>query len=687
MKAPVTLSRYLAGMLSLFVALLLTASFISLWTLNTFVQRSFVEMNALSAELVSKRLEEFFSRAQASLARLENLVRQPEIYPAVHRQAYLADVLTEFPFLDRIEIMDADARVLATAPADPDRIGVFRAGERVYEAVRGGPDVYWSESYISLKNNQPAITFGRQIGPYTALLDLNLEWLGEFAAEMHTGPDRNLEIRLTDGNGTLLFHPDGTYVRQRERQVDFTRIKEQIGPYPSLRVREGGESWLVSARKLRAPDWYVLVLYPRRVFFISLHSVLFGLTVLSLLMVLAGIVFWRTRLYRIKVAFAAISRGAQRIAEGDYGELEVFGAGFTEFQRVGASLNRMVAAVRVRELTLKDRERGFQAILDTVELVAVILDAQGIIRYVNPFMIARTGYTEAELTGRAFQTYLCAGDSQCPFASVLSGAAPSVYVRAALRNGRGDEIIIDWSIVRNLDAEGRLAGATGIGHDTTEIVRVQDRIGRSLREKEILLREVHHRVKNNLQIIISLLSLQQATTADSRVLDALQDAGDRIYSISLVHELLYGSEDFGDLDFRAYAESLTEHLLSRQSGPHIAYHFHFDHFPLRLTEAVPCGLIINEAVTNSIKHAFPPEDTGERRLDFLGGIDPDGLVRIVVRDNGSGFDGQDQPPAGKHLGLTIMQVLAEQLGGSLRVYAEGGTVVELVFKPRIQQVS
>jgi two-component sensor histidine kinase len=251
--------------------------------------------------------------------------------------------------------------------------------------------------------------------------------------------------------------------------------------------------------------------------------------------------------------------------------------------------------------------------------------------------------------------------------------------RSSIRVMDGEERIIDWSIVRNLDASGMLSGATGIGHDTTEMVRARESVEKSLNEKDILLREVHHRVKNNLQVITSLLSLQQTGTEDQVVLGALVDASSRIQSIALVHELLYDSDDFGDLDFRKYAESLTSHLLARQLDPPLRYLFNFDQLKLRLTEAVPCGLILNEAITNSIKHAFPCPVT-DPCVEITGAVQADGLTRIEIRDNGKGIDGQAAAETGTHLGLTIMRGLAEQVHGSIRFHNDGGAVVELVFK-------
>jgi len=445
---------------------------------------------------------------------------------------------------------------------------------------------------------------------------------------------------------------------------------------------EDERPWLVAARKLREPTWYILVLYPMDTFNASLRGSLLRLLGLSLISILAGILFSRLRLRRVTRAFAAISVEAHRISKGDYGQLESFGEGFSEFQRIGESLDRMVRAIGIRESTLRNREQGFSEILETIELAAITLDNEGVIKYVNPYLARLIDLPSQEIIGKPFKTYLRKERSDCPFERMLKGDAFSTIERSIISAANGEERIIDWSIVRNLDASGAVSGVTGIGHNTTEMVHARESVEKSLHEKDILLREVHHRVKNNLQVVTSLLSLQQANTENPMVLGALIDASSRIHSIALVHELLYDADDFGNLDFRKYAESLTGHLLAKQLDPPLRYRFNFDELRLSLTEAVPCGLILNEAITNSIKHAFP-HPAPHPSIEISGAVQTDGLTRIEIRDNGNGMGELDGTEPGKHLGLTIMRGLAEQLRGSIRFYDDGGTVVELVFKSSI----
>jgi len=681
MKKSKTLSQYLFNVVLFFIVLFLAASFASLGTLSMTMKNSFVQMNSLSAMLVSSRLEEFFARVQDSTQHVASLLQRPDIYQALHLQEYLDDALHEFPYLDRIEIVGSDCRIRAVSPAESERIGVSREGERVFTAVRDSGSSYWSDSYISLPDSQPAVTYGIVIGEYVIFFDLSLRWFRDFASTILSSPEQDLSIRLTDHNGVFIYHPDMTQVLQRDRQAEFPRIRDHFDPLSSIWVREGATILLVSTQRLKEPDWYVHVLYPRDTLYASLRNVIFGLSWLSACSLLLGVYFWRLRLRRIDRAFTAISAEAGRIANGDYGALAGFGEGFSEFETVGQSLERMVGAIGTREKTLKDRERGFREIQDSLDLVAITLDTEGVIRYANPHALALLGYLPEEIVGGLFSNFICGTPADCPFLPVLAAERSSVRVQSNLRTKRGEERIIDWSIVKILDASGRLAGATGIGHDNTEMIQTRESIERSLKEKDILLREVHHRVKNNLQVITSLLSIQQLDTGNPEVLVALMEAGARIHSIALVHELLYDSDDFGEIDFREYSEALVRNLLSTQIGAPVEYQIDLGCFSLSLTEAVPCGLVLNEAVINSMKHAFHDGVQGTPRIVVSGGMQSDGLARIVIRDNGVGIVEEPESRPGKHLGLTIMKVLAEQLHGTLRIYPDGGTVVELTFSP------
>ncbi len=176
----------------------------------------------------------------------------------------------------------------------------------------------------------------------------------------------------------------------------------------------------------------------------------------------------------------------------------------------------------------------------------------------------------------------------------------------------------------------------------------------SLEEKEVLLREVHHRVKNNLQIISSLLSLQAHEATDPQTLEMFAESQSRIRSMALIHEQLYRSNQFASIDFGPYARQLCEHL-QRAAVPDKQITLQVDSAapPLSLDQAVPCGMVLSELVANALKHAFPAGQPGEVRVEFTAA---DGLRRLVVADNGVGIGCLPRQQRNS-LGLTVVECL------------------------------
>ena len=203
----------------------------------------------------------------------------------------------------------------------------------------------------------------------------------------------------------------------------------------------------------------------------------------------------------------------------------------------------------------------------------------------------------------------------------------------------------------------------------------------SLDEKEVLLREIHHRVKNNLQIISSLLHLQGQQVQDPATLQLFKESRARILSMSMIHERLYSSDNLANLDFGAYLRSITEQLF-RSYTVHEGIELRVQTDPafLKVDQAIPCGLIVNELVSNALKHAFPEGRTGWIAVTFA---DEGQHFRLVVEDNGIGVPPGFTPAQGRSLGLKLVQALVAKLQGCLDVCpnreASSGTRFELVF--------
>jgi two-component sensor histidine kinase len=205
------------------------------------------------------------------------------------------------------------------------------------------------------------------------------------------------------------------------------------------------------------------------------------------------------------------------------------------------------------------------------------------------------------------------------------------------------------------------------------------RLRDSLREKQVLLKEIHHRVKNNLQVICSLLSLQSRKIEDQELLQMFEESQNRVRSMALIHERLYRSDDLSSVDFGEYVRNLATQLVQsyrRGLGP-VDLRVDAADVELAINAAVPCGLIVNELVTNSLKHAFVDGRPGEIHIELRP--ERDHLVTLAVGDNGVGFPDEVDFRQTDSLGMQLVNTLANQLGGTVELSNGQGTRFEIRF--------
>jgi PAS domain S-box-containing protein len=229
------------------------------------------------------------------------------------------------------------------------------------------------------------------------------------------------------------------------------------------------------------------------------------------------------------------------------------------------------------------------------------------------------------------------------------------------------------------DAAGKPRRMVGSVSDITARKRAEEQVLASLREKEALLKEIHHRVKNNLQVVTSLLHLQADQLREPAVRAAFAETQNRIRSMALLHEQLYRSQDLARIDLREYVTQLCDHLLRTygMSPNRVTLDLSIADLTVDLDLAIPCGLIINELVSNALKYAFPDGRCGrvEVRLQPQGG----GEYALTVRDDGIGLPDNAEGPGRKTLGLQLVQGLVAQLRGTCRLHRCGGTTAVVVF--------
>ncbi|MGA0435034.1 MAG: PAS domain-containing sensor histidine kinase [Flavobacteriales bacterium] len=205
-----------------------------------------------------------------------------------------------------------------------------------------------------------------------------------------------------------------------------------------------------------------------------------------------------------------------------------------------------------------------------------------------------------------------------------------------------------------------------IAYDITERKEIDNQIREALKEKEILLQEVHHRVKNNLQVISSMLNLQRRFVDDSKMLEILEESQNRISTMSFIHESLYRNSDFSSIGFSEYLERLTQNLIHSYSNvsARVELVSNLDDVRINLKQAIPCGLIVNELVSNSLKYAFKGRESGKIFLRVEMKRDK---LEIEVADNGVGLPDNFDFSSNESLGVYLVQALTDQLDGILVV--------------------
>ncbi len=207
--------------------------------------------------------------------------------------------------------------------------------------------------------------------------------------------------------------------------------------------------------------------------------------------------------------------------------------------------------------------------------------------------------------------------------------------------------------------------------------RAEEIISRSLKEKEVLLKEIHHRVKNNMQVIYSLLSLQEDSIDDKNIQALFKESRNRVYTMAMIHEKLYQSEDLSHIDFREYLQNLVLDISETYMRNDVRLSVDMESIHLDVNAGIPCGLIVNELITNSLKYAFPEGRKGEIRVGI--NRNAKGEYVLFVADNGIGFPDAEDFYKSSSLGLQLVNMLTKQLGGSVLLSRAGGTMFTVTF--------
>ncbi|WP_428568295.1 MAG: PAS domain S-box protein [Solidesulfovibrio sp. DCME] len=333
---------------------------------------------------------------------------------------------------------------------------------------------------------------------------------------------------------------------------------------------------------------------------------------------------------------------------------------------------------RIEEDLRRSRE-FLRMILETIPDPVFVKDSDHRFVTVNGALCAMLGQPAAAIIGKADKDFVPAEEAEVFIARdrlVLETGKDDIY-----EEGMTDQLGVKHIFVTRKGLFVDASGArfiVGVIRDVTEDKAKEQRLRDSLLEKEVLLKEVHHRVKNNLQVISSLLYLQKDTIEDPAVQIIFEESRNRISSMALIHEELYRSGDLARVDLKEYLERLTPKLIQSLRGERtIGFALELEECRVPVDKAIPFGLIVNELVTNAVKHAFTGRASGNVRVAVTREAD---LVRAVVEDDGVGLGDDFHPDTVKSLGMQLVVQLTRQLRGALSFGSStAGTVFRLSF--------
>lgn len=380
------------------------------------------------------------------------------------------------------------------------------------------------------------------------------------------------------------------------------------------------------------------------------------------------------------------------VASGDFSARAKTTTKNDDFDALAVGINMMIEELSERFEQLKKARQEIEAGKKQLETYIEsmgdgigVTDIKGRLIKVNNAHVEMLGYDSAdEILGRHPTEFL--KKEEIP---KINKAFKECFQKGSIKNFEtinvkkdGAEFPIQLNVVLLKDSSGKAIGTIAVARDITERKEAESQIKASLEEKKTLLKEIHHRIKNNLQIVSSLLSLQSGYIKNEQVNEMLKESQNRLKLIALVHEKLYQSENLTRVDFAGYVRNLVAHLFYSYgvSSDFITLKMDMKDVLLNMDEAISCGLLINELVSNSLKHAFPKGRQGEIYIGFL--LEKDERCILTIADNGIGFPQGLDFRRTKTLGFQLINTIVSQLEGSIELGRKQGTKFTITFKKR-----
>lgn len=349
-------------------------------------------------------------------------------------------------------------------------------------------------------------------------------------------------------------------------------------------------------------------------------------------------------------------------------------------EHVAITIARDISERYEAEEQLRKNEEMFRQLFQNAPIPIALMDKHQEINQVNTAFSKTFGYQTGEIQGLNIDQLIVPEDEQEAAQKVseqiFSGKTAHHSGKRQCKDGSlVDVLIYGVPVVVN----GKTVAIFGLYVDITNRKQAEEKVRKSLKEKEVLLAEIHHRVKNNLAVITGLLELQAYNTSSEEATDVLKVSQMRVNSIALIHEKLYQNEDLSEISFDRYLEQLTDVIVSSLKSSQTDVEINIDAAPIKLTvnQAIPCGLILNEIITNAHKHAFPDQSQGTIDISLT---QQGKNITLKIADDGIGIPDKTSLDNPTSLGLKLIRTLTKQLKGTANFSNGTGTRFTLQFE-------
>ncbi len=346
-------------------------------------------------------------------------------------------------------------------------------------------------------------------------------------------------------------------------------------------------------------------------------------------------------------------------------------------------VSRDITAAKKAEEELRLSEERHRAVYDQAYIGIARIGRVGRFLLVNQRLCDMFGYASEELYKKAFFELTHpseVGESLKKWDALLSGEIKNFTSEQIYLHKNGSQIYANLTVSLVRDTTGSPNYYVAVFEDITVRKQQEKELQESLKEKEVLLKEVHHRVKNNMQVISSILNLQSSYIKDEAAIEMLKESQDRIKSMAFIHESLYQGKNLSHVKFSEYVRNLVGNLFHTYgiNKKGLKLKFDLDEVFLNLDTSIPCGLILNELISNALKYAFKDRETGTLSVTLkkLEG----GKLKLEIADDGKGFPKEINWKDTESLGLQLVVTLAGQIRGDIQMETKKGTTFTIVFK-------